>query len=109
MGLLPRTTRVYVHSVAVASDADIASVRIWFEGPNGVTQRILLATGSSATMTDPVTNQVDISVCGRPVPREPNGSFWQLKIATTGKAGDGSAVVDWTLGRYPDSGENDSP
>ena len=109
---MPRTTRVVVHSAAVAIDGTVTTARIFYRRPGGAPEeRILIGAGNTTTMIDPVdpTPGADLSVCGRVVPRDESGVHWELVVITTGKVGDGAAIVDWSLQPYPDTSPQDAP
>ncbi len=109
---MPRTTRVAVHSAAVAIDGMVTTARIFYRRPAANPEdRILLASGNTASMIDPADPAfgADLSVCGRVVPRELDGSHWELVVVTTGKDGDGTATIDFTLQPYPDTTPSDAP
>ena len=110
---MPRTTRVLVQTVAMHIDggADpVQRIDIFFVDPDTGT-RILLARGLAAQVVgpDPTTDGADLTICGRVVPRNADGTCWRLEVITQGKTETGTAVVDFTIQPWPDTTDRDAP
>lgn len=106
----PKSTRVVLSAVSYGSDAGGASGIIEFylrPVGGGTSVRILLGRGLVADITGP-DGRGDFSVCGKVLPRNADGTNWQLHAVTTGKATSASVVVDWVISPFPDTSGRDS-
>lgn len=110
--LMPRTSRVMIHSFALAGDAGaLDSVEFRFQrrvqpGPPVVSpiDRILLAKALGSEVIDPTTGLIDFAGCGRVLPRDVNGQHWRLLVFTAGGTAAMAAHVDWSVTDFQDPG-----
>lgn len=105
---IPRTTRVVVSLASYAAAAGgvpATEVEFWFRRAGGVvpTERVLLGRFDQLQIEDPSDGSGDVTICGKVVPRDADGSHWELQVITTGKTVTATATVDTLLQPFPDT------
>lgn len=95
---IPATHRVVVHRVAYSTAVGAAgNIKIVFRRPGGAaTDEALIGEEIEANLTG-WDGAGAVSYCGGVVPRDGSGAFWEVVAVTSGKAVDGTVVVDWSI------------
>lgn len=106
---LPRTTRINLISIAYHGAVGDTCDRLDFvlidpAGP--ATARMLIGRGVAPVIVGP-DNDVDFTICGRPVPRNADGTHWTLAIFSFNKSQDATVTVDYSLIPMPDTDPGD--
>lgn len=107
---IPASTRIVLSSVSYATLIGAAGnitmmLRRVVVGPT--TERALLLRALQADITGP-DGDADVRACGVVVPREADGTHWELAVTTVGKAVTGTVSVDFQLCTFPDTTDRDS-
>lgn len=96
---LPTSSRIVISRAAYHASANPGTQAQWrFVEPTGTpaTAIILLGRAVTLTLVGP-DGDGDLVVCPGEVPRLANGRPWDLVLTTSGKTGDGSAIVTYSI------------
>ena len=87
------------YATAVGDAGDVLAV---FRRPGGLpTERSLVGSATQAQITTP-GGTGDVTFSPGILPRDGDGTNWELVVTTSDKDVDGTVVVDWTTARIPD-------
>lgn len=96
---LPMSSRIVVSRAAYHANANPGTQAQWrFVEPTATppTAIILLGRAVTATLAGP-DGDGDLVVCPGEVPRRADGQPWDLVLTTTGKTGDGTALIAYSI------------
>jgi len=108
--LLPITSRVSLlrcayHSATGGNGG--TRIDFYFKDPTGVaTAIVLLGRGLAPTIPGP-SGDADFTICGGAVPRNKDGTHWDLFCISAGKTVDATWTVDYEPGPHPHTSERD--
>lgn len=96
---IPLDSRIVVSRASYHALANPGTQAQWFfvePTATPITARILLGRALTATLVGP-DGDGDLVVCPGEVPRRASGQPWDLVLTTSGKTGDGTATVCFSL------------
>jgi hypothetical protein len=111
--LIPRTTRVFVHTVGIhinGAAAPVTELVVRLRNPASG-DLILLGRGLAADIVGPapLVDGADFTLTCWTLPRLTTGEHFELQVFSLGKTATGTIQVDWSLQPWPDTSERDGP